>query len=175
MFLPHNVETVLEATKMYKDLGLDYLVIKPVGQSCWNDYDFEKDLQIKYAELFRAVEAETTNSFIAKVRYDLFEEEGSTPPPKKYDKCHGLHFITQIDSDGGVYPCNNFWKMPEFSLGNIHDESFESIWTGEQKKKVFDKIFYEWDLEKCQQVCRHHVINNFLWDLSQEPQHVNFI
>jgi hypothetical protein len=62
------------------------------------------------------------------------------------------------------------------SIGNILNKTFEEVWLSLQKKKAIKYINNIIDKTKCQQNCRHHQINNYLWDLKHsEIRHLNFI
>ncbi|MFH1011496.1 MAG: radical SAM protein [bacterium] len=50
---------------------------------------------------------------------------------RRYQTCHRLWFSCQIDWDGTVVPCC-FDKNEEFTVGNIHQDSFAKIWRGEK-------------------------------------------
>ncbi len=62
-----------------------------------------------------------------------------------------------------------------FYYGNINDESFETIWNGEKRKKSLEYVNKELDTSRCRVNCRMDKINKYLWNLKHPVDHVNFI
>ena len=109
--------------------------------------------------------------FKVQVRWDMFEEWGKKP----YRKCLSLPFMAVMDADGGVYACGGYWQDERFRYGDLHKESFKEVWDSQKRKDIMKYAESDVNLEKCYNCCRNHTINNFLWQLSQTPMHVNFI
>ena len=68
---------------------------------------------------------------------------------RNYKKCVGTPFITQVLADGGVYPCSQFFKDPDYMYGSLHEKSFSDIIFGNKAKQVSRKIEEEVDVSKC--------------------------
>ena len=95
--------------------------------------------------------------------------------PKPYTKCLGFSFATRITAEGDVFPCNAFAGKKEYSLGNMCKDSFDNIWKSKRRKEIIEKIYSQWDVEKCRKPCRLDEINRYLWELKNPSPHVNFI
>lgn len=112
-----------------------------------------------------------TDSFHVAVRDNM----GATSP-RRYDHCHGMAFYAEIISNGDVYSCGPHLGNKDFCYGNIADQSFRELWSPESRSKVHQRIKALGRLDDvCMPNCRIHAVNNYLWDLSHPPQHVNFI
>jgi len=49
-----------------------------------------------------------------------------------YPNCESIYFIAEISPDGRVTPCRDY---QDYTAGNINEESFYSVWNGENFKK----------------------------------------
>ena len=171
ILINENYRDVLETAKLAKELGVDYFVVKRFSKHPKNDYDVPEDLWKKSIDLFEEAEKLQDENFKIIVRWKNFSKDCD----RNYKKCVGTPFITQILADGKVYPCSQFFKNPDFAYGDLYNESFEEIILGDKAKAVTEKIEKEIDVSKCISYCRHHSTNIFLWNIVEEPSHVNFI
>ena len=60
-------------------------------------------------------------------------------------------------------------------MGNIFENSLKEIWSSKQKRDAIEYINNQIDKKQCQPSCRHHHINNYLWELKHPNEHINFI
>lgn len=171
ILINENYRDVLECAKLAKELGVDYFVVKRFSKHPKNDYDVPEDLYQKSIDLFKMCEELETESFKVLVRWKNFTKDCN----RTYKKCIGTPFITQVLADGGVYPCSQFFKDPNYIYGNLHEKSFKEIIFGEQAKEVSRKIEDTVDVSKCISYCRHHSTNIFLTNAVEEKLHKNFI
>ena len=167
--LPENAKEVADLAKTIKDLGLDYITIRPISLDIRNNFKVEKDLTERFSKYLKQAEELSDNSFKVRVRWDLEKER------KAYTKCYGLPFITYLAADGGVYACGCFLEEKDYCFGNIYENSFEEIWKSQKRISMIDKICADPDFKRCDTLCRHHSINKFLNQLKDTPAHINFI
>jgi len=177
LLFPYNVESVVETTKMIKDIGVDYILIKSANQSIFNpDHRWPRDTHAKYRHLLEEAKSLEDREFLVSVRFDQFEvQEKEGPFKKNFEKCYGLEFETMVDADGGVYPCLHFWRNKDYCYGNLKEESFDQIWRSERRRRVLDEIYNHFDLNNCHFGCKQMHINSTLWELANPPMHVNFL
>lgn len=171
ILINENFEDVYNTAKLSKDLGVDYFVVKRFSKHPKNDYDVDVDLYKKSIDQFIQAEALSDENFKVIVRWNNFNED----PKRGYKKCLGTPFITQILADGKVYPCSQFFKDPNYILGDLHKQSFEEIFRSERVKEVTKKIEMEIKVKNCISYCRHNSTNEFLWKIYDKPEHENFI
>lgn len=188
VLLPEFKDQVIPLTKLGKELGVDYLVIKHCSDdedsSLGVDYEgyFKKDL-IKTIE---EAEAHSTSDYFVKAKWSKILSHGE----RKYAQCYGPPFLIQFSGSGLVAPCGFLFneKYKRFHIGNIAEQSFKDIWKSERYWEVMNYISSKkFNAHKdCGTLCCHHKINEYLWDLKrgdikleeptgEPPQHINFI
>jgi len=174
ILLPENVDEVIPLAKIARDIGADYLVIKPYSQhlkSITKQYE-----GVKYSEFYHLSEelkAISTDTFKTVFRINtmkkLEEEE------RGYRRCLALPFWAYIDSGANLWGCSAYLSDERFSFGNLMEHSFEEIWKGEKRRKTMEFVKNELDASECRVNCRMDSINRFLRDQLNPPAHVNFI
>ncbi len=174
LLLPDNAHEAVALAKLAKDMGLDYLVVKPYSQHPkskthkysgirYSDYEYlEKDLQVLNSEKFNVV-------FRIRTMKKWDEAE------KHYDRCLGLPFWSYIDAEGNVWGCSVYLGDEQFRYGNIYEQTFQDIWDGEKRKKSLKWVEEALDVSTCRVNCRMDEVNKYLWELKNPPTHVNFI
>ena len=171
ILINENYRDVLETAKMSKQLGVNYYVVKRFSKHPKNSYDVPEDLYKESIDLFEQMKSLEDENFKIIVRWKNFTQDCN----RNYRKCVGTPFITQILADGGVYPCSQFFKDPDYKYGDLYTERFKDIIFGEKAKQVTKHIEEHVDVSKCMSYCRHHSTNMFLTDVKNEPEHKNFI
>lgn len=171
VLIPENIGEMVELANLARGLGADYLVIKPFSKHPSSRCDFDIDYGVS-KQLERQLQEWSSDSFKVIFRRRTIEKLSQEKP---YKQCLGLPFITVIDSNGDIYPCNTFIGQKEFVFGNIYEKTFSQIWEGEQRQRVID-IINKMGTQNCRELCRLDEINRYLWQLTRDPPlHVNFI
>jgi cyclic pyranopterin phosphate synthase len=174
VLLPENVETLSAAALLLREIGLQYLVIKPFVQQ--NEQQFYKigpDFNWEFLKSKLAdVEALGTSEFAVIPRHVAFDDYGK----RSYEHCYGCSFITVLNSAGDLASCLPYWDRPEFVYGNIYKSSLREIWEGEQRKRVKQHLEQKLCAADCPANCRPNAINAFLSEIKHPTvEHVNFI
>jgi len=155
------------------ELGVDYLVIKHCSD------DETRGLGIDYSappvrELIKA-ETYSTPDYLVKPKWSKIVDG----PARKYTKCFGCQFMTEISGSGLVASCGlkfNSKYAKNFHIGNICDTSYKKIWESDRYWQVQRYLASnEFDVKECGALCLQHKINEYLWDLREKPEHINFI
>jgi radical SAM protein with 4Fe4S-binding SPASM domain len=153
-----------------REIGPDYLSVKP-----YSDHPrSQKDLSVN-PEVYDALE-KTFNELRERAGFRIdFRREtiGRIQEGNAYPECYGLPFISLIDSKGDVLPCNLFYDMPEFTYGNLYQNSFSEIWGGDKRKEVLSKL-KEGGVQDCRRGCRCDAGNRYLHRLKNLQLHDNF-
>ncbi len=175
LLLPENFKTAAELAKISRDLGLDYLVIKPYSQHLMSNT--KKYENITYSDfMFLEKELEKYNTENFKVIFRANTINKLTNSAERYKKCYAVPFFWgYIMSDGNVFGCSSFLEDSHFCYGNINEKSFKEIWEGEKRKENFEYIKNTMNAENCRINCRMDEINRYLWELKNPSPHVNFI
>ncbi len=174
LLLPENHHEVVSLAELARDIGMDYLVIKPYSQHPqsktriyssvkYSDYEYLADELVKH----------NTDDFsvIFRIRTMKKWDEGE----RSYRRCLALPFWSYIDAAGNVWGCSVFLGDERFLYGNICEQPFQKIWEGEKRLQSLCWIQEEFDVSGCRVNCRMDEINRYLWDLKNPPEHVNFI
>ena len=180
VLIPECFGEVIAEAELGAELGVDYFVIKQCADSEYKEIGIDYKQYQTMGDVLRKAESFSTPDYFVKAKWDKINAAGETPLYKegirKYDVCHGTPFLCQISGNGKIYPCGPFYNKDRFLMGDIHKESFYDIVMGERYWSVHKDIVKSVDVHKdCAIGCRQDYINKFLWDLSNPPEHVNFI
>ncbi|WP_191337514.1 radical SAM protein [Helicobacter pullorum] len=176
VLLPENKHSLLSAISYLKNVGVDFISIKPfVFQNEGQKYDEKRGfIALKEIEdLAKEAKSYEDNNFKVIFRENAFlNKQGE----RNYSHCYGCNFIATLNSAGDLATCLPYWDKQEFVYGNIYQDSFYNIWNGKKRKKIKNFLERELDCKKCPVNCRPNAINEFLNDiLNKQVKHLNFI
>lgn len=174
LLLPENAGEITKLAGIAKEIGMDYLVVKPYSQhpsSLTHEYE-----DIRYADYLPLEEELRTfdgDGFevIFRARTMQKWDEGR----RTYDHCCALPFWAYISTAGGVWGCSAYLGDERFLYGDIHDSTFQEIWEGERRAANLAMVENDLDTGQCRVNCRMDEINRYLWELKHPSAHVNFI
>lgn len=188
VLLPEFIDQIAPLTKLGKELGVDYLVIK----QCSDDekgslgVNYDEYFNKKLIEELKNAEAESNENYFVKAKWSKILSGGK----RSYSKCYGPPFLIQLSGSGLVAPCGMLFndKYKDFHIGNIAEKSFKDIWKSDRYWEVMDLICSnKFDARTdCGALCCQHKINEFLLAIKNDPEilnqvlgnpppHVNFI
>jgi radical SAM protein with 4Fe4S-binding SPASM domain len=174
LLLPENAKEAAALAGRAREIGLDYLVVKP-----YSHFDRSKTTRyrdIRYEE-FRGLAAEV--KALATEEFDVvFREETMRlwdEAERSYGRCLALPFYSYIDAGGTVWGCKEYLGDERFSFGNINEQSFREIWEGPRRAAAMRFVDRELDVRGCRTNCRLDKMNRWLWDVSHPAAHANFI
>ncbi len=174
LLLPENYEEALDLARTVKDIGVDYLVIKP-----YSHHDLSKTNKYKkisynhYSYLDEQLTALATKEFNVIFRKNTMKKLDTCM--RNYESCMALPFWSYIDAGGNVWGCSAYLGDENFLCGNIYENTFQDIWESRKRTKLVQWAAQELDTDRCRRNCRMDEINSYLWDLKHPPAHVNFI
>lgn len=93
------------------------------------------------------------------------------PPWRDYGYCHGAYFAGVIQADGNMPICCHLRGMPEFYIGNLHEQSLSEIWGGARMREVLGGL----DVSKCVPSCRCDTNNRVLHSVTTIREHEAFL
>jgi len=175
VLLPDNASEALSLARIGREIGLDYVVIKPYSQHLMSvTHEYEK---VRYEDYFQmAGELEALNSEHFQVVFRRHTMEKLNEEGHYYSRCQATpYFWAYIMASGDVFGCSAYLEDSRFCYGNLNEKSFEEIWEGEKRLKCADYVENELDISECRKNCRMDEVNRYLWDLKNPPPHVNFI
>lgn len=171
LLMRENIGQLAFMAKSLRGMGLDYLTVKPYSQHLHS----ENHIEIDYSQMLeteKELKTYETEDFKIHFRANAMKKMHQG---KCYKICYGLPFMTHIDAKGNVWPCVAHIGQDELCYGNINEQTFEQIWSGEKRKQAVRKLL-DLDINKaCREACRLDEINKYLWELKNPGEHVNFI
>lgn len=174
VLLPQNSKEAGLLAKKAKEIGMDYLVVKPYSQHPQSKTKIFKDIKYsRYFDMADDLKRYNDKKFHIIFRINAMKKWDDTG--KSYKHCLALPFWSYIDSDGNVWACSIYLTDKKFMVGNIYKDSFKQIYKSDKYKKLIDGAAKMLDTSKCRVNCRMDEINRYLWDLKNPPMHVNFI
>lgn len=174
LLLPENYSEAEALAKIAKETGVDYLVIKPYSQHLFSKTKRYKDIKYTdYLPLQNSLERFSDENFNLIFRIDSMKRWDQSS--RNYSHCLALPFWAHIDTGGNAWGCGAYVTDDRFYLGNILKDSFQDIWNSDKRAKITDWASKELDTESCRVNCRMDKVNEYLWDLKNPSDHVNFI
>ncbi len=171
LLLPDNMEQLPDMARQLKEIGVDYLTIKPYSQHLHSENQFEIDYG-EMLDLEREIAQFASDDFSVYFRANAMKKMHHE---KCYKLCYGLPFMTHIDARGNVWPCVAHIGTEKFCYGNIYEKTFEEIWEGPLRQQIMKEL-NDLDINKvCREACRLDEINKYLDELKHPGEHVNFI
>lgn len=174
LLLPENKNEVVRLAKIARDIGMDYLVVKPYSQHPLSRTTKYRDLKYNdYLHLIDKLNAFNDKNFSVIFRINTMKkwDEGK----RNYMHCYALPFWSYIDAAGTVWGCSAYLTDERFRYGNIYENTFKEIWEGQNRLNSVRWAEKELNTNHCRVNCRMDEINRYLWELKNPPEHVNFI
>ncbi len=174
ILLPENANEVADLAKLAKNIGMDYLVVKPYSQHPTSVTEKYKDIKYRdYIDLAGELTQFNDDNFNIVFRLNTMEKWDESA--RYYKTCQALPFWTYIDAGGTVWGCSVYLGDERFSYGNIYENTFKEIWEGRKRMDSLKWVEDELDTGQCRVNCRMDEVNRYLWDLKHPKEHVNFI
>lgn len=174
LLIPENQHEVVLLAELARDIGMDYLVIKPYSQHPLSKTDRYKSIKYRdYANLADTLTKFNTSEFSVIFRMQTMKKWDEAG--RNYKRCIALPFWSYVDAGGNVWGCSVYLGDERFYYGNINESRFKEIWEGEKRLKSLRWVEKEFDASQCRINCRMDEINRYLWELKHPAAHVNFI
>lgn len=174
LLLPENTTEAVTLARIARDIGMDYLVIKPYSQHLLSKTSKYRDMKYSdHMHLADKLKEFNTEQFSVIFRARTMKKWDDRA--RNYKQCLALPFWSYMDAGGGIWGCSVYLEDERFYYGNIYENTFKEIWEGEKRRKSLQWVKEKLDTTQCRVNCRMDEINRYLWDLLNPPEHVNFI
>lgn len=174
LLLPENRAEAADLAATVRDLGADYLVVKPYAvhhkslKTAYLDLVYDDD-----SELRAALAALNTPEFKVVFRREAMRR--SRGGPGAYGRCLALPFWAYVTSDGEAWTCARHIGDPACCYGNLLATPPDQFLLGPARREQMESLTRDLDIKDCHTNCRMDPINAYLWELRHPGPHVNFI
>jgi cyclic pyranopterin phosphate synthase len=174
VLLPDNVNGAGMLAYRCREMGLDYLVIKPYSQHPKSETRQYAGLEYaEYADMIAGLEGLSTDTFHVIARRETMAR---VTGEREYATCQATPwFWGYIMATGDVYGCSAYLGDPRFRYGNIREQDFASIWNSQAKRGCETFVRDELDIKECRKSCRMDHANRYLWRIKNPEAHDNFV
>lgn len=163
---PHTVDGMYGATEISKNLGVNYIRLRPYftweGERNFKSEDGGKDM---LGELARCKELATIDFSVSYPESRCQSEAGQEKEERRFEECHVPHFMASITADLKVYPCCSLKGVEKYCLGDLTENTFKDIWNSDRRKSVHRII----SLEDCPDICAFSRHAELLWQIKDRP------
>ncbi|MDD5012073.1 MAG: radical SAM protein [Candidatus Nanoarchaeia archaeon] len=170
LLLPENEKEVIEFVKIFKEIGVDNVQIKPYSQNPNSINKMNIDYQ-KFDYLEKELAGLSSEKFSVIYRGNRMSQLSHE---QDYCECYGLPFFSIITSEGNVMPCHLYFGKEYYSYGNINTKTFKEIWRSARRKEIVEEI-KKMGVSHCKKGCRLDSINKYLYRIKNPLPHDNFI
>jgi len=174
LLLPENKNEALILAKTVKEIGLEYLVIKPYSQHLFSETKKYKDIDYKpMLDLEKELEKLNDKNFNVVFRSNTMRKLYTG---HNYKKCYASpYFWAHLMANGDLYGCSAYLKQSKFCYGNLKETSFKNAWESEKRLNSIIYVKEQLDISGCRINCRMDEVNGYLWRLKNPQDHDNFI
>ena len=163
---PLNYHEIYKVAKLAKDVGVDYIQIRPVyiaGEKLSNSILFQSQKLVE-----KALNLATSDFKVFPIMHRFEQLSSYTKMPSR---CLGHALLSIVGADCNLYLCCQFRGNSNFSFGSLKEKSFWKIWNSQERQKVIKRI----DVTKCPP-CRYYKYNETLdYLIDKERLHENFL
>ncbi|RAX51909.1 molybdenum cofactor biosynthesis protein MoaA [Helicobacter sp. 16-1353] len=146
--------------KIVKERGADFAQFRPFTGDTLDISDKLESLKSTYED----------ENFKIVASYQKYKEMQNIEN-RGYTKCHGMFFSTVISADFKVWACLHFRQSERHFLGDLREQSLESIWRGARIREVYNNI----NCHECPILCRNDSFNKTLDKLSLDIVNSEFL
>lgn len=174
LLLPENKDEAIILAKTCKEIGLDYVVIKPYSQHLFSKTKQYEGIDYKpMLDLGNELEKLNDENFNVVFRSNTMKKlDGG----HSYKKCYSTpYFWAHMMADGDLYGCSAYLQQSKFCYGNLKESSFKEVWESEKRLKSILYVKEKLDITGCRENCRMDEVNDYLWRLKNPNKHDNFI
>lgn len=156
-----NIHMLEQLIKQAIDYGIAYFQIRP---ALADRYDLQE--VIPFPDWIKKYETKDFRIELTQYKWNDYLK------PHNYNICQGHRVVPFLWYNGDLSVCAYHFNMPEYTFGNIKQETFKQIWYGTKRKQMIENNIKV--INTCQHCCKLHEINKIL-DIEKQIQDINFI
>ncbi len=173
VLMEENIKDIIPMAKLGKELGVDYLIVKPCSDTPDKRIKAPSEKYLDLMDIYKKAETYSDNNYTVIVKWKKLSNLGLN----EFKTCYGTQFIIAINGKGDVGPCGHLLgdRIKEFTMGNIIKQSLKDIVSSERYWQIQKKVQTLDVNRECESNCLHCYINQFLEQLKNPPDHINFV
>jgi len=160
---PLNNHEVIKVIREVKQMGADYIQIRPVCDSKGNFSPYQDGTLTEFQCEVPALLELGDEHFDVFPLLHRFDELQATQ--RGYEVCRAHTLVGIVGADCNVYLCCQLKGQQLYNMGNLKNMTFDEIWRSQRRRDIIDKI----DISKCPP-CRYNKYNEVLEYLSEEDR-----
>lgn len=168
--------------KLFKDIGVDYVVYKPLQGNIVNLGKSLSSFDLHSSEVERSEQASNMVDLLRNIKSKYEDDQFSVFVKQDqiesayvkrfnggvdYSTCRAHPLTPMIEPDGKVYLCVDLGGDEEYVIGNIYDDTIDQIWCSPRRNDVINKIDL---INRCPAGCYLDEANRILSDLNSPDQ-----
>ena len=170
-----NYKEIVPAVELAKNLGVDYIQLKPIVHYDRDNSQFSCTSKIwdyiaRAFEQAKHFESDQFSVHILDHKFRNIQLENENYG-RQYTKCVGCNLLASIGANGAVDLCCAYKGMAEWAVGNIYTQSLDEIWFGDKRRQLRDSV----DIRLCPPMCKADEINRLLHFLQTFDANKEFI
>ena len=156
---PDNAHTILEAAQLAKEIGVDYIHLRPAAaENVLGGADFSLDfpMELINQQLEKAFALEDDKFKVFGIRHKFSPRMKLS---RRFSHCLAAPLLIQLGADGNCYLCVDHRGKPEYVIGRHapDPEQIREFWGGEAMKKMMADV----KLDKCPR-CTFGIYNEIM-------------
>jgi len=176
VLMPDFADQIIPMAKLGKELGVDYTIIKHCSDDENGNLGVDYNEYKKLYHLLEDAEKYTTKDYLVKVKWSKIKSGNI----RSYNRCYAPPLFLQTSGSGLIAPCGMLFnpKYKRYWIGNItKGDRLIDLWKGDRYWEVMNHLASDkFDVNKeCGCLCIQDRINNFLSELKNPPEHINFL
>lgn len=170
-----NAGDLEKALKLCAELGLEYLSVKPFSQHPLMRKQVDASFGAQELAGLEKLCHEYHGKGAMKVIFRRRSFDAELDGELAFSRCRAMPFFGYVSTDGALHTCNVLLNDPRFRVGVLGRDSTQELILGQARQRAIE-LGQSMDLDPaCRRNCRAARMNEFLEQLAQPPQHVNFI
>lgn len=168
---PHTINGIYNAVKLYKELGLDYIRIRPFFDGTGADACTEENIIAIEEQLQKCLELRDKSFSVTFPTHRIEWLMKGYHRERPFKKCYIHHFETVITANQKLYPCCHLSGNDEYCYGDLKVNTFKEIWSSPKRKEAYENI----DFRDCPNPCMYDASCRLLWEMKAPILHSNFV
>lgn len=148
LIVENNVQDILEAAKIIKQLGCRFLQYRPASLP----YEIDSQIWIEAHEKIKEARKYCDENFQI---FDAGVKWRHVNGNRYYKKCYTSSLVAVVKATGDIPLCILNRNTTDKIIGNVYDGGFFKNWYSERHKELLSQI----DVQLCRKPCKHDSYN----------------